>query len=71
MMESFIVYMLSFSICLFTYRLGIKDGRRLQQNKDITNIIPKQPQKEPQKDEIDGLMNILNYDGDIPKGGDE
>jgi hypothetical protein len=70
---------IAFGLCFFilplwAYRKGVQDGLNIQQGKPITPI--QKPLKTPNKasDEvskfIEGINNIMAYDGETQKGVD-
>lgn len=70
-----------FVVPLLAYRRGLKDGLNIQQGKQpepikspVQHIRDRKEQKEAEKEQdmmMEGLQNILSYDGEPQEVGDD
>lgn len=78
-MFEFVFYVIAFIAGAFIYRLGIKDGMNVKQEKELESLIPKIDfpeiknaffeKKEEEKFDLfaQGLENIMSYNGEPQK----
>jgi len=66
-----VTFIVAFLMSFFAYRMGIKDGISLGNSKPlepIKNPLKKESSESTEQDKyIEGLQNILNYDGNPQK----